>query len=167
MAAPPRTIELDEDMAFQRGAWRVERVGWGLMALILLAASLGLFGSGPLSETLVLIPQSSARIEYGRFQRQSSSTVVTIEVADAATAAGELVIAVNGEFLRAYDIRNIRPEPTRSVALADGIAFRIETAPRAPATIHFHLQTARVGFFRPSLTIAAGPAVELPVLIYP
>lgn len=154
-------------MPFQRRTWTVERVGWGLMALLLVAAALGLFGAGPLSTTLVQVPHAAAQIEYDRFQRKTAPAIVKIVVAERATESGELVVAVDDEFMRAYDIRSIRPEPAQSVALAHGIRFRLETDPQTPATIYFHLQTARLGYFRPRLTIADGPAVELPILIYP
>ncbi len=167
MADPPRAIELNEDMPFQQRTWAVERVGWAIMALWLFAAVLGLFGAGPLSDTVVLVPQTFARVEYDRFQRQSAPAVVKVVVAETATESGELVIAVDDEFLRAYDIRSIRPEPAQSVALGYGVRFRLETTPQMPATIYFQVQTARMGFFRPRLTIAGGPAVELPILIYP
>jgi hypothetical protein len=34
-----REIEIDEDLDFQRRYWRVQRVGWALLALFLVAAS--------------------------------------------------------------------------------------------------------------------------------
>src|SRR5690606_26776772 len=36
-------------MRHHRAAWRLERVAWGVMALLLLATLLGAFGGGPLS----------------------------------------------------------------------------------------------------------------------
>ncbi len=46
---PPRTLDVEEDMAFQRRNWRAERIGWAAMVAIVIAAVLGLFASGPLS----------------------------------------------------------------------------------------------------------------------
>ena len=44
-------LELDDDPAFQRRLWVVERAGWASIALLLLGALLGFFGSaGPLGD---------------------------------------------------------------------------------------------------------------------
>jgi hypothetical protein len=40
-------LEIQEDLPFQRREWLVERVAWGVMALLIVAALLGLFGTGP------------------------------------------------------------------------------------------------------------------------
>lgn len=41
-----RGITDPTDLAFQRGDWRRERIGWALMTLLVVAAVLGLFGQG-------------------------------------------------------------------------------------------------------------------------
>ncbi len=40
--------ESEEGLAYQRKSWRVERVGWVLMAAFLVLGMLGLFGGEPL-----------------------------------------------------------------------------------------------------------------------
>ena len=40
-------LEIDEDLPFQRREWFAERVAWAVMALLIAAALLGLFGTGP------------------------------------------------------------------------------------------------------------------------
>lgn len=48
-----RGITDPTDLAFQRGDWRRERIGWALMTLLVVAAVLGLFGEGLLSSRTV------------------------------------------------------------------------------------------------------------------
>lgn len=39
---PSRSIQLDDDMRFQRRSWAVERVGWTVMGVAIVAAVLGI-----------------------------------------------------------------------------------------------------------------------------
>lgn len=47
-------LEIEEDLDHQRRCWKLERASWAVMALVLLAAMAGLFGSGPLSWATVV-----------------------------------------------------------------------------------------------------------------
>ena len=60
-------LQIDEDMDFQHKEWIAERWGWRIMALVLLAGLLGLFGQGPLSDKTV--QSGSLLVQYGRFER--------------------------------------------------------------------------------------------------
>ncbi len=67
--SPDPMIQLEDDIAFQRKSWLVERIGWGVMLTILVAALAGLFASGPLSSKNVESADSSAIVRYERFAR--------------------------------------------------------------------------------------------------
>ena len=57
-------LEVGQDLDFQRREWAVQRVGWGAMALVILAALLGLFGSsGPLSRAATNAADDLVRLE--------------------------------------------------------------------------------------------------------
>lgn len=45
--AHPPDLKVSEDMAFQHRTWVVQRVAWAALALLLIAAMLGLFSVGP------------------------------------------------------------------------------------------------------------------------
>ena len=44
-------LEISPDLNFQRRSWAMQRFAWVVLALFILAALLGLFGPGPLSQT--------------------------------------------------------------------------------------------------------------------
>ena len=62
-------LQIDQDLDAQRHHWIAERVGWTVITLVILAALLGLFGSGWLSEASVGTPEGALRLEYSRFGR--------------------------------------------------------------------------------------------------
>lgn len=59
-------LDIEEDLPFQQRTWKVERVGWILMALIALASVLGLIDKGPLSQNRKGDP-STLEVQYNRF----------------------------------------------------------------------------------------------------
>lgn len=57
-------LEVSQDLNFQRREWVVQRVGWVVMAVLLVAALLGLFGPGPLSKSIAGSASGPVRAEY-------------------------------------------------------------------------------------------------------
>jgi hypothetical protein len=160
-----RSIELNEDMRFQRRMWAVERIGWILMGLVIVAAAAGLFGVGPLSWATVRQLPDLAEIDYGRSQRLTAPA--TIRIKTSRPRSDGVLIEVDNAFLGAYKISSISPQPAQSTAVAHGVRFRFDVAEGTPATIVFHVSPQRMGLFRPKLTIAGAQPVELPVFIFP
>lgn len=167
MIGQPKSLQLREDMAFQRRSWRAERIGWTIMALLVVAALLGLFAVGPLSWTTTSDAAGLLQVEHERFQRRSAPASLTIDVAAAAVPTASVEIEVDDEFLRTYEIRTMRPQPAESVATPDGLRLRFRVEPRAPATIRLYLQPERIGRARPTLGLTGRTPVELPVFVYP
>src|SRR4051794_5531463 len=81
----PRPIEVDEDMAWQRRTWAIQRIGWFAMVILVLTALTGVFGYGALSWQQASDPAGPVRIEYERFQRQGSEFTLRVDIAPEAT----------------------------------------------------------------------------------
>ena len=45
-----RNYPIQEDMRFQEKLWKLERVGWITLTLVVAITLLGVFGAGPLSQ---------------------------------------------------------------------------------------------------------------------
>ena len=60
-------LEISQDLTFQRRSWIVQRVGWVMLALLILAALGGLFGPGPLSRARAGPHDGPLWVEYQRF----------------------------------------------------------------------------------------------------
>jgi len=50
MSRSPERCDSESDHRFHRNEWRLQRIGWVLVALFLVLAVAGLFGNGPLEE---------------------------------------------------------------------------------------------------------------------
>jgi hypothetical protein len=104
-------LEIDEDIQWERGEWIFERIGWGLMALFVLIALAGLFGSGPISRRTAGHEGGPFWIDYNRFARYHSPEEMVVHIDSQVIAAGELRLVIEGDFLTTAHINVITPEP--------------------------------------------------------
>ena len=81
-------LEVHEDMRLVRRSWVVQRIGWGVMAALLLAALLGLFGTGPLSRATATAPGGAVTLDYDRFGRYLGPATLLIRVGPGAAPGG-------------------------------------------------------------------------------
>lgn len=165
----PAALQIKEDMAFQRRSWTAERIGWSVMALVIIAALLGLFAVGPLSWSTKTDASGLMRVDYGRIQRQTAPTTLKVDVALAAVAGESMELQVDQSFLEMFTISSMRPEPTEAVATSHGLRLRFKVEPGSDghATIYFELSPETIGFRRTRLGLAGHEPVELPVFIHP
>src|SRR4029079_12532418 len=64
-----RNYPIKEDMDFQRRSWTVERAGWLILGVVMVAALVGLFGYGPVSKAH--LNGNDLKLSYERFQRST------------------------------------------------------------------------------------------------
>lgn len=115
-------LEIFEDFAFQRRTWLVERVGWILLALLVAAALLGLFGGGILGSARVSTADGSLAISYDRFWRQHSPTELRLEAVPP-TAGSPLRIWISRDYIERTHISQIMPTPTITEVSPDRIVL--------------------------------------------
>jgi hypothetical protein len=109
MAGKVDDLEITQDLEHARLEWRFERVGWVVMAVLLVAALLGLLGPGPLSSTTV--GEGSALWgEYDRFVRYQAPQVLRLHVRPKGTDS--LVrLRLSRTFVDRVEMMEVNPEP--------------------------------------------------------
>jgi hypothetical protein len=139
-----RDLEIDEDLAFERRSLPVERVGIGIMVAVVLAATLGLLGSGPLSHATAR--GDGLAIEFQRFSRYQSSETLTLRLDESATRAPEVRVWVDRGYLDHSRLETVLPPPVRVEAASDRVVlvFAIAELER-PLAISLNLQPERIG----------------------
>lgn len=163
----PSLEDHDEVMRHHRAAWRVERAGWAVMGLMLLAALLGLFGDGPMSRA----HSGSARslgIEYDRLVRSSAPTQYRFVVNPALATRGQLVLRFDRALVERMELESIVPEPEHQSAGADhtDFLFRIEPG-AAPVHIDVRYRPATFGWQRGRISIAGAHTLVIGQFAYP
>ena len=107
-----RSHPIQEDMQFQRRTWLAERIGWIVMAALLVAGLAGIFFHGPLSRTIARNADESVAIDYERFAHKTALTHFVIRTS--APLPDHVLVRLGPSFANMHDIDSIEPRPVRS-----------------------------------------------------
>ena len=121
-------LQLEENFEAQRRGWIADRIGWAVMAAVIIAALAGLFGNGFLGLGEAQDAAGLLEVEYNRFGRNGADVTLTVQVSETAFTQGEIAVWLPNEYLDAVRIDDIRPAPDKSQAHADGLRFTFLTA---------------------------------------
>lgn len=134
-ANPPSPLSsgltVHEHLDFQRRAWVMERVAWGLMGVLLLLATLGVFATGPLASATRTDATRQLSVEYARFVRHHGHTEWAVTVRDLPTGATGIDLFIDNDLLREQTINQFIPEPSSSRITSDGVIYTFDIDPDA------------------------------------
>ena len=137
MTSSPRRVEdleINQDLAVQGKTWTYQRIGWAGMALTILAALAGLFGSGPVSRSMVTDEQQLVRLEYDRFGRYEAESVLQLFVPSEVTMNGYVTLWIDRIYWAHHAIEQIAPEPIASRS-SSSLRIRWSAAPTIMAGV--------------------------------
>lgn len=159
-------LALSKVMPHHRAAWRVERVGWAVMALAVIAALLGIFGGGPMSR--VHAGGGGVAVEYQRFQRASAENDYRFDVDAALVRDGRLRLRLDQALLDDMELESIIPEPEAVVAGNGHTEFVFLAASTGgQARVRFRFRPATFGRRAGRVEVPGAPPVAIDQIIYP
>lgn len=159
------SLELEEDLEFERREWRTARITWIALVALMAATLAGLFGGGPLSRARATDPSGALRIEYPRFIRYGASLRLVVQMP--AGDDGRIPLTLGPTLVRAYRVQQITPAPVRSEAAGDAVEYLFDVAPGVPAaTVVFELQSTQRWLLRGQVH-AGDRSVTLTQFVYP
>lgn len=159
--------DIEDTMRHHRAAWRAERIGWTIMALLLLGALIGAFGDGPLSRARSGSPQSLS-LQYDRLLRASAPSQYRFEAHPSTAPGGELRLRFDRALLEDIELESIVPQPEREEAGPDYTEFIFRTAPGpAPLKIDFRYRPTTFGLHGGRVSVGDAHAVTIDQFVYP
>ena len=159
--------EIEQDLEFERRAWIIERVGWILMLLVVIAALLGLFGHGVLGYRSATAPNGSVTVEYEAVARKGGSTGLDISVR-APRHADAVVVLIADSYLRHVDVESITPEPSVVTGSGDAVRFEFPVAPGTDELlVRLQLRPDALGSIEGSVETPDGPPVRFSQFVLP
>ena len=154
---------------FQRKEWRVQRVGWAVMGLIVVLASLGLLGSnGPFAKAEREAADGSLEVSYLRLDRHHAPGELSVEVAPEFALEGEIRLWIEQDFADRLEFTSIVPEPERVEIQADQIVYVFAVGDQSgPLPITYFYE--HNGYWREGgrLGLVNGEAIELSQFVFP
>jgi len=167
------SLEIEQNLGLQRRMWRVQRVGWGVMALLVLAAAAGLTGSGPLSHASAGTPGGPLRLGYDRFLHAEGLTTLEVHLGGsngngAKSGDGERRIWISRAYLEKVPVERSVPEPERVEVGPDRVTYVFaETASGSPALVTFYGSVRTVGRVEGHIGLPEGPSLRFRQFVYP
>lgn len=161
-------LEVAQDLEFQKQEWKAERIGWIVAALLLLAALLGLFGTGPVSKTTARSETGEFSIEYQRFSRYNAQTQLLVTVGSGAISEGTARLVVDQGFINNFDIQRVVPQPDSVEITSDTYIYSFTiNQPGDAIEIIFDLQANKTGVQSGAIGLENGQQVNISQFVYP
>lgn len=160
-------IEIHEDFEFEQRQWRVQRIGWVVMGLLVVAALLGVFGTGILSRSQ-LGSGGPLEVEYERFSRLLSPSTLRLRV-EAAPGDDQMVeVWLDQRYLERFQIERVTPQPDSVEALSDRLNYSFKvTDSGQPVEISFNLRATEIGLVRGQVGLPEQQPLSFSQFIYP
>ena len=161
-------LQIEPAGEFQRRMWRVQRIGWGLMAAFVLAALAGSFGSGPASSRTETASDGSLSIEYEKFSTRKKPQRLRLKVQPAANGGGNLRIRIAAEYLRDIEIEKIVPTPSEVISDQGALAYLFPVAKaRQEAVITLYRRPDHTGAISGWIGLEGAEPVRIRQFVYP
>jgi hypothetical protein len=161
-------LQIGQDLRFQRRSWAVERVGWIIGGLILIAALLGLFGPGPLSKARTASADKGLSVEYHKFERYQAPVHLRIDIDGKAATNGQIELWLNRAFINALEIKHIDPEPQSVEIREDKFVYSFKANQPVPsAQVCFHFEPNKFGKTRAHVGVVNGPQLQFSQFYFP
>jgi hypothetical protein len=113
-------LDVEDTYALQHQEWRIQRLGWTLMAVFLLAGLIGLLGQGWSNRASA--ESDALSVTFERVLRRHDGSTLTV-IVDGRSAASPVELRFNKKFMAGITIDRVVPVPTE-VPVPDGVAFR-------------------------------------------
>lgn len=160
-------LQINQDLSFSRREWRWQHFGWMGMLLLILAAMLGVFGRGWVSETQARTPDDHLAIRYERVARHGAEEILEVDLAPAAVQEGVVRVWLDRRFVQARTIESIAPEPERSTAAGDRIIYEFAADPTQPTRIAFHMNPDDIGRQSGHIGLVGGDSLRVAQIVLP
>ena len=154
-------LDISEDPRFTRKSWLLERVGWGVLGLILAAGVAGALGPGPISHTVS--GNEALRLEFDRFGRVNTPEELRIR----ARGDGRRAEAwLDRGYIDQIAVEAVTPPPLE-VRTEGGFQKYTFAADGAHVSITVDFRFRHSGTVRGRLAGPGSPPLEFSHFVYP
>jgi hypothetical protein len=161
-------IEAGCDPCFEQRWWRIERVCWVVMSVLLLGGVAGAFGNGPLSKSTVHPPGGQVEVRYARLARRETPALLELRFDKQPVAVGKVRVRLNRELVHRLRIKEIIPAPQATEPMADGARFTFTTDPTSDSSaVVFVQDPSTPGIVEGEVTVDGADPVRFRQFVYP
>lgn len=161
-------LEIEEDPAFARMEWRAQHIGWIVMMAIVVCASVGLLGQGPMSDRT--LRGSNLEIRYDNIMRNGAPGNLNLRVKSPAVVSGDTVIKVWADeaFIESCHPVSIIPMPTHVLLNGETTYWYFPVhSGMSMSTIRITCSPVQIGIHRGNIGLEGGEEFMLSLLVLP
>ena len=156
------SLQIRQDLPYQRRAHAVQRVLVLLFVLAFLAAVAGVFGTGPVAHATVTAPGGTFSVEYDRFVRGAQSSSLQISPQTQSGGGGE--IDISSAYLQAIQLSDVTPQPDSETERNDQLVLTFQN--RLPAQVQVGISPKTIGLHEATIWVRGKP-VSFHQVVYP
>ncbi|PPE71627.1 hypothetical protein IS481_12890 [Caldimonas thermodepolymerans] len=165
MSSPdPHRLSLNADPRQQRFEWRLQRIVWPLLALLLVAVAAGLLGQGPAARASGGSEAAGLTMRYQRFLRRGSPEALELRLR---AASDEVRLQVAARYLESVAWSEVFPAPLRVTADDEAATLVFHARPGQWTVVRVQLQPRGVGTAQGWLAVDGGPRQPIGHFVYP
>ena len=158
-------LDLKYDPAHEEREWITQRIGWTLMALLALAALIGLLGPGPLSDKTEGKIGGPLRVEYQRFGRYQAPAELKIYCRPKGREHFEL--SFDRAFIQVSEIKEISPKPDETRTDGDRYVYQFRKGDAEEHLVTFRMHGEKFGKATSNLTLDGQESVHIQIFYWP
>ena len=152
-----RTLEIDEDIAFQRKEWVSQRVGVAVLFLTVIGALLGAGGmGGPLSHAEAADSEGAVRLEYERIVRRGATATMRLHLR---AEPGDVRFWVASPYFENVIVETVAPAPVLVSVERARHVYTIR-AGASPVTVTLHVDHTTIGRIEGEVGLVGGPSTR-------
>jgi len=158
-----------DDIEFERREWVVQRIAWVVMALIVVAALLGLLGTnGPFALATLSTPDDALEVEYVRIDHHNGLSEIKANVAPEMVQDGEVRLWFDSEYVHNLGVESVLPEPESVEAGSERVTYVFAVSDSdGPLQVTFTYEHEGYWWQHGRLGVEGGGDVELRQFVLP
>lgn len=161
-----RHYPVKEHMRWQNREWQVQRIGIGVLFVIVILGACGLFSKGFLSNKILSADDGSVTVEYERFGRIQSSMDMVIRVRD--ISSDRFTVTLGKGAMDNLQIQTLQPQPVEAKTQGSDLVLTFAAQTTGPDhSVWLGLQPQSPGINRVSVRADSQKPVEFTQWIYP
>lgn len=146
--------------------FQLRRMGFALLLAIVIAAMVGLFSRGYISDARIANDSGTLRIDYEKYSRLMSD--VDMKITSSQIRENRNHIILGGDFMDSFRIDTLQPQPDKMYSLNGKMVLEYSvSAPGSEQTLWLSLTPMKFGATHSTVAIDNGPEITLHQFIYP
>lgn len=159
-------LAVGSDLEFQKRWESLERIVWILFVIFLLLSLLGFFGRGPMANVKAKSADGSMEVQYERFERFSTPSVMTVRIAPTAIHNGKVELWVADALVKPLGNQRVIPQPDKSQVGNGGVLYTFP-ASEGEASIEFQTEPSKLGKTELKLRVPGYSDLDLNIYVFP